>query len=73
MAATPDGKDTAETLKNDTNDGASTQRSDRLPSGGDTETGQMSVDTSALGGGTLAEPSAPGSDETGPDIDGGSR
>jgi len=33
----------------------------------------MSVDTSALGGGTLIEPNAPGGDETGPDIDGGSR
>ncbi len=73
MAAVSDGKDTAEALENDTSDGASTQKSDRLPSGGNTETGQMSVDTSALGGGTLAEPDASGGGETGPDIDGGSR
>ncbi len=74
MAVEPDGKDKAAALENDIND-PKTQKTDRLPSGTDTETGQMSVDTSALGGGALAADALDrdNSDGSGPDIDGGSR
>ena len=38
-----------------------------------TETGSMSVDTAALGGGVLAGDAPSKDDEAGPDSDGGSR